>query len=207
VKHWSNPTHPPTPTIPIPPTPLSSISHLILLDLLGAPNPSLHSFYPQTGWLYDEFLHSEAVLRAAGALWPESVKGGGEQSFFVTRDTAVYWGGSIEDDHLPFVERGVPVVHLIAAPFPSVWHTNGVSPILKIHHQSSCTDWGLGAGRRLSTRPPYDSSLVLDPPSDTLRVPRTRSTQLYRIRHCSSVRTGASHLVAGDVSTRLTVWG
>lgn len=28
----------------------------------------------------------------------------------------------IEDDHVPFIERGVPVVHLIATPFPAVWH-------------------------------------------------------------------------------------
>ena len=27
------------------------------------------------------------------------------------------------DDHLPWMERGVPILHLIASPFPSVWHT------------------------------------------------------------------------------------
>ncbi|VDP61238.1 unnamed protein product [Schistosoma mattheei] len=29
----------------------------------------------------------------------------------------------IEDDHIPFVEKGVPVLHLIPLPFPKVWHT------------------------------------------------------------------------------------
>jgi glutaminyl-peptide cyclotransferase len=29
---------------------------------------------------------------------------------------------NIEDDHIPFSERGVPVVHLIPVPFPKVWH-------------------------------------------------------------------------------------
>jgi hypothetical protein len=33
----------------------------------------------------------------------------------------------IEDDHIPFLERGVPVLHLIAVPFPSGWHTLGDS--------------------------------------------------------------------------------
>jgi glutaminyl-peptide cyclotransferase len=29
----------------------------------------------------------------------------------------------IEDDHIPFLERNVPVMHLIPVPFPVVWHT------------------------------------------------------------------------------------
>ncbi|KAL8746784.1 MAG: hypothetical protein Q9184_007697, partial [Pyrenodesmia sp. 2 TL-2023] len=32
-------------------------------------------------------------------------------------------GGYIEDDHIPFMERGVEVLHLIPNPFPRVWHT------------------------------------------------------------------------------------
>jgi len=28
----------------------------------------------------------------------------------------------IEDDHIPFMERGVPILHLITQPFPKVWH-------------------------------------------------------------------------------------
>uniref|UniRef100_A0A2K6CLB6 glutaminyl-peptide cyclotransferase n=1 Tax=Macaca nemestrina TaxID=9545 RepID=A0A2K6CLB6_MACNE len=31
--------------------------------------------------------------------------------------------GSVEDDHIPFLRRGVPVLHLISTPFPAVWHT------------------------------------------------------------------------------------
>ncbi len=30
---------------------------------------------------------------------------------------------TIADDHLPFLEQGVPVLHLIAFPFPATWHT------------------------------------------------------------------------------------
>ena len=33
-------------------------------------------------------------------------------------------GGRIEDDHLPFYNRGLHnILHLIATPFPAVWHT------------------------------------------------------------------------------------
>ncbi|NWI49953.1 QPCT cyclotransferase, partial [Calyptomena viridis] len=31
--------------------------------------------------------------------------------------------GLVEDDHTPFLLRGVPVLHLIPSPFPAVWHT------------------------------------------------------------------------------------
>jgi hypothetical protein len=31
--------------------------------------------------------------------------------------------GHVEDDHIPFMRRGVPILHLIPTPFPSVWHT------------------------------------------------------------------------------------
>jgi hypothetical protein len=34
-----------------------------------------------------------------------------------------FLGGLIEDDHLPFMRRGVEVLHLIPSPFPAVWHT------------------------------------------------------------------------------------
>jgi hypothetical protein len=29
----------------------------------------------------------------------------------------------IEDDHIPFMDRGVDILHLIPYPFPGVWHT------------------------------------------------------------------------------------
>lgn len=55
--------------------------------------------------------------------------GGRERSFFVKRKGATTYGGGIEDDHLPFLEKGVPVVHLITMPFPRVWHTLAVESL------------------------------------------------------------------------------
>ena len=31
-------------------------------------------------------------------------------------------GSSIDDDHKPFERKGVPILHIISSPFPSVWH-------------------------------------------------------------------------------------
>lgn len=38
-------------------------------------------------------------------------------------DTDRWLGGLVEDDHIPFLKRGVEVLHLIPHPFPKVWHT------------------------------------------------------------------------------------
>lgn len=34
-------------------------------------------------------------------------------------------GWRVEDDHIPFVENGVPPLHIIATPFPEQWHRPG----------------------------------------------------------------------------------
>ncbi|KAK4698470.1 glutaminyl-peptide cyclotransferase, partial [Phenoliferia sp. Uapishka_3] len=133
VKQWLQPSLPPSPTAPKSRNTLSRISHLVLLDLLGARNPVIRSFFTATGWFFDEFQHSEERLGSAGLLW-ESVEpddyaavknkaGAMEQSFFLKRKGVQAYAGGIEDDHIPFVENGVPVVHLITLPFPRVWHT------------------------------------------------------------------------------------
>ena len=36
---------------------------------------------------------------------------------------ALFGGSGIDDDHKPFERRGVPILHIIASPFPRVWHT------------------------------------------------------------------------------------
>lgn len=37
-------------------------------------------------------------------------------------------GGAIEDDHLPFLRAGIPVIDLIQQPFPATWHTTSDTP-------------------------------------------------------------------------------
>lgn len=39
-----------------------------------------------------------------------------------TKENEGFYGGYIEDDHLPFLARGVEVLHVIPSPFPHVWH-------------------------------------------------------------------------------------
>ncbi|KAF8491032.1 glutaminyl-peptide cyclotransferase-like protein [Russula emetica] len=104
-----------------PTTPLSTIEHLVLLDLLGAPHPLVRSYFPDTAWLFDVLVSAETRLRDVGILDAAALGG----SFFNTRAAGDISLAYMGDDHLPFLHRGVSVLHVIAEPFPRVWHTLG----------------------------------------------------------------------------------
>ncbi|WPH02087.1 glutaminyl-peptide cyclotransferase [Acrodontium crateriforme] len=100
-------------------TPLHSIDLFVLLDLLGAKQPRIPSYFKTTHWAYKRMASAEHRLRKASLLksdgksfFPEAQKGEKDQ----------WLGGYVEDDHVPFMARGVEVLHVIPNPFPSVWH-------------------------------------------------------------------------------------
>lgn len=94
---------------------------LVLLDLLGAPDPNFFSFFEET---QDWYVHLHNVERRLAELGhmerytSSSVATRTPNTYFQLRSINSY----IEDDHIPFLERGVPIIHLIPSPFPSVWH-------------------------------------------------------------------------------------
>jgi glutaminyl-peptide cyclotransferase len=111
-------------------TELAGIEHFVLLDLLGAPHPLIQSYFADTHWLFDALSNVEQRLLDLGLLVSPSADGspvGETVSFFLPRKVHSYVG-HIEDDHLPFIQRGVSVLHVISSPFPRVWHT------LKVRH-------------------------------------------------------------------------
>jgi hypothetical protein len=83
----------------------------------------VRSYFPDTAWLFDALVRAETRLREAGALDPAELG----DSFFRSRAGGDVSLGYMGDDHLPFLRRGVSVLHVIAEPFPRVWHTLGVS--------------------------------------------------------------------------------
>lgn len=117
------------------PTVLETIEHLVLLDLLGAEKPLVSSYYLPTGWLFDLLVSAESRLDKAGlsgftkkkakassgAEKKDLAKEKHASSFFRAKNTQGF--GWIEDDHIPFLQRGVSVLHIITNPFPRVWHT------------------------------------------------------------------------------------
>lgn len=106
-------------------TALSGIECLILLDLLGSPQPFIRSYFIDTAWLFDALASAEKRLGDSGAFTYENNLGMPKdkwRSYFQTRSNNGINYGFIGDDHVPFMHRGVSVLHLIPEPFPSVWH-------------------------------------------------------------------------------------
>ncbi|KAK4638354.1 Glutaminyl-peptide cyclotransferase [Fulvia fulva] len=114
-------------------SPLRTIELFVLLDLLGSKDPKVPSYFKTTHWAYQKMAEAETRLRAAGmfksspnhpskraeerAKEPMFLHEGGK------KDTDRWSGGYVEDDHVPFMARGVEILHIITAPFPTVWHT------------------------------------------------------------------------------------
>lgn len=103
-------------------TALSSINLFLLLDLLGTSKPTIPSYFKTTHWAYQEFANIELRLRSLGLL------GSDASSRFLpesNKDPNAFKSPylSVQDDHIPFLARGVEILHIIPSPFPSVWHT------------------------------------------------------------------------------------
>ncbi|XP_022916774.1 glutaminyl-peptide cyclotransferase isoform X2 [Onthophagus taurus] len=94
---------------------LNKIDVLVLLDLLGTANPSFHSYFPETDGLYKRLNVAERRLAALGSLQKYNK---GRPRYFQDRQVQA----QIDDDHMPFLIRGVPILHLIPLPFPRCWH-------------------------------------------------------------------------------------
>jgi Zn-dependent M28 family amino/carboxypeptidase len=102
--------------------PLRQISLFVLLDLLGAANPAVPSYFQSTHWAYQRMAALEGRLRQMGML--ESQPPDGKPFLPESGKMATQFGTAfVGDDHVPFMKRGAPVLHLIPSPFPKVWHT------------------------------------------------------------------------------------
>ncbi|CCG82800.1 putative Glutaminyl cyclase [Taphrina deformans PYCC 5710] len=96
---------------------LQTIGLFVLLDLLGAPNTLISSFFTTTHWAYSHLAWIEELLRET-----KLAKSTQSDHIFAAGRTDFNAAGLIEDDHLPFMQRGVEILHLIPVPFPAVWH-------------------------------------------------------------------------------------
>uniref|UniRef100_A0A0N5AIH1 Glutaminyl-peptide cyclotransferase n=1 Tax=Syphacia muris TaxID=451379 RepID=A0A0N5AIH1_9BILA len=91
---------------------IDRIDVLVLLDLLGASNPKIRNvFGHKANDLFSTLPITEMKLMKLGCLHNLPTIFDGELTY-----------AQVEDDHMPFISRGVPVLHLIPVPFPTVWH-------------------------------------------------------------------------------------
>ncbi|XP_015918949.1 glutaminyl-peptide cyclotransferase [Parasteatoda tepidariorum] len=95
---------------------LDRMDVMVLLDLIGTANPKFYSYFPDTYGLYSQLIEIEKRLNSLGLLDAEPPRS--ETHYFDSRTILAY----VEDDHVPFMRLGVPILHLIPNPFPSVWH-------------------------------------------------------------------------------------
>lgn len=104
---------------------LSKIELFVLLDLLGTPDPNFYSYFKNTNEDYARMMRGESKLTEGGHLIKQGSSGvvnrSGQQQYFQPHSV----GMGIEDDHIPFMKRGVPILHVIPTPFPDVWHKMG----------------------------------------------------------------------------------
>lgn len=96
---------------------LDKIDLLLLLDLIGAPDPTFYNYFSNTEKWYSLLVSVENKLASLRKLESYSY-GHPAQAYFQPYSMEA----NIQDDHIPFLDRNVPVLHLIPYPFPKVWH-------------------------------------------------------------------------------------
>ncbi|XP_066501927.1 glutaminyl-peptide cyclotransferase [Hoplias malabaricus] len=112
AEHMSHIPHPPGSERT---TLLHAVDLFVLLDLIGAPNPMFVNHFKNTARWFDHLVLAEKRLHELGLLSAHP----SDQTYF-RKDVVM---DPVEDDHMPFLQRGVPILHIIATPFPSYWHT------------------------------------------------------------------------------------
>lgn len=103
---------------------LDSIELFVLLDLLGsAEYTPIPSWQHSSHWSYVKMAQMESRLRDLKLFQSSN----GDNKLWLNekdkKETDYFRSYVMQDDHLPFIERGVQVLHLIPQRFPRVWHT------------------------------------------------------------------------------------
>lgn len=94
---------------------LQALDLFVLLDLLGGADPLIVNHFRNTERWFDRLVAAEKRLHRQGLLTSHP----SEQTYF-RKD---FYLGPVQDDHIPFLHKGVPVLHFISTPFPKFWHT------------------------------------------------------------------------------------
>lgn len=90
---------------------LSQISILMLLDTLGSKDPTIPSYAPTTDWTYQHIADLEARLRKNTLLQSRHAE-------FFSATNVTLRTEEPPDDFVPFMQRGVPYLHILPSPLP-----------------------------------------------------------------------------------------
>ncbi|CRK95635.1 CLUMA_CG009093, isoform A [Clunio marinus] len=97
-------------------TEIDRINVLVLLDLIGSNNARFVCTFRNTCNLNTRLNEIEKVLKSTSSL--KRIPNGPASIFLKS-----YRQTGVADDHIPFLVRKVPILHLIPQSFPVVWHT------------------------------------------------------------------------------------
>lgn len=86
------------------------------MDLIGSTNARFVCTFKNTCVLNKRLREIEDTLSSSSSL--RRVPNGPAKTFLNTYKTS-----GVADDHVPFMKRKVPILHLIPTAFPRVWHT------------------------------------------------------------------------------------
>lgn len=100
-------------------TELDRIELFVLLDLIGTSDTTFVQYSPAVRRHYETLQRFEKdhIVKSKPNLTQFQIR---RESAFKNRMLGFDF---VEDDHVPFKQRGVPILLLLAHPFPRVWHT------------------------------------------------------------------------------------
>lgn len=165
--------------------PIDSISLFVLLDLLGAADPRIPSYFKMTHWAYQAMSKVEMRLRGLGLMRSSpnrlSVRAApgfefrNEPIFLpeASKQDNSFRTPFVLDDHVPFMARGVDILHLIPIPFPRVWHT--IDDDGEHLDMATTEDWATIVTAFAAEWMDLDGHLTVKKPADVKRVFTDRS--------------------------------
>lgn len=99
---------------------LDTIDLMVLLDLIGTATPTFRNWFRKTEGHFERLKKIEMKLIKEKLLTLPDHFSTKSNNYFIGELMPDTHG--IEDDHIPFLRRDVPVLHLISYPFPQEWH-------------------------------------------------------------------------------------
>jgi len=91
------------------------IDLFVLLDLIGGDQSRFPNFFKETSNTYRLLSKIERMLIKKNMLSQKRL-------YYFSNLQGIFGYGGVQDDHLPFLAKDVPVLHLIPLPFPEQWH-------------------------------------------------------------------------------------
>lgn len=98
-------------------TELSRIELFVLLDLIGTTDTTFVMYSTRLRHHYEALQQYERAHMTKSGIGQLQAR---RDAAFRSRTLSLDF---VEDDHVPFKQRGVPILSLLAHPFPRVWHT------------------------------------------------------------------------------------